>query len=209
MTEVITEVRRKGGCATVVFESGKTMRVPHALYMLNKLRQGQEIDPEKYELWRSGVEFSLALERAAAFLQTRERASGEIRSCLARCGYRDDVIEKVILTLTENRFVSDARFAGLWVDARAQKLGRGRIRQELRMKGVNEEAVRQALDGFTEEDETEQARIRAEKLMRRETDDKKVLNALIRRGYSFSVARRAIEGARKAQNGEAEEYEED
>ncbi len=192
MLEMITEVRRIGGRATVVFESGRVMIVPHGLYMLNKLYPGQAIDPEKYEAWRAGLEYGVALERAAAFLQSRERSSGEIRQCLSQRGYRDEVIEKVILTLTENRFVSDERFAGLWVDARAQKLGRGRIRQELRRKGLSEEAARKALECFTDEDETQQAILQAKKLLRHSNDEKKNINALVRKGYSFSLARKAL-----------------
>ena len=202
MTETISEVRRKGGCATVVFESGKTMRVPHALYMLDRLRPGQRIDPERYEAWRQETEFNAALERAAIFLQARERSSGEIRACLARCGYKEDVIDRVILTLTENRFVSDERFAGLWVDSRAQKLGRNRIRQELRRKGLSEETARRALECFTDEDETEQATLQARKLLRRTEDEQKIISTLVRRGYSFSVARRALTKALESGDGE-------
>lgn len=193
--EVIDQVRRKGGCATVVFESGQSMRVPHALYMLNKLRPGQAIDPDKYEKWRAGVEFQLALERAVAYIQNVERASGQVKSTLKRNGYHDDVIDKVLLTLQENRYVSDTRFAGLWVDARANKLGRNRIRQELRMKGVDEETTRRALEAFTEDDELEMAVMQAKKLQRRYDDEKKLLNAMIRKGYSFSVAKRALKMA--------------
>lgn len=193
MEENILSVSRKGGCASVFLESGTVLRIPHAVYIQKKLFAGRRVDPERYRQWRETVEYKAALERAVKYLEGRERAEGEVRACLKRAGYLPGAIDQVLLTLKENRLLSDTRFAGLWVDARAQKLGRARIRQELRMKGVDEDTVRAALSAFTEEDETEMAAEQAKKLLRRCKDEKKLLSALARKGYSYSLARRALQ----------------
>lgn len=197
MTDTIISVVRKGGCARITLESGKVLRVPHALYMMRKLYPGRALDTEAYAEWRRGAEYRPALDRAVKYLEGRERSKGEVIKCLLSCGYEQEAIDRVILTLEENHFLQDSRFAGLWVDARAQKLGRGRIRQELRMKGVDEDTVKRALDAFTEEDELEMATLQAEKLMRRQEDERKLINALVRKGYSFSIAKKALQNAGK------------
>ncbi|MBO2517826.1 MAG: hypothetical protein CW338_11265 [Clostridiales bacterium] len=198
MTDTIVSVIRKGGCARVTLESGKILRIPHALYIMRKLYPGRQLDTKAYNAWRRTVEYRPALDRAVKYLEGRERSRGEVIKCLQTCGYEQEAIDRVILTLEENRFLQDSRFAGLWVDARAQKLGRNRIRQELRMKGVDEETARQALNAFSEEDELEMATEQARKLLRRQDDERKLINALVRRGYSFSIAKKALQNAGKA-----------
>ena len=193
--EIIADVTRRGGCARVTFESGESMRVPNGLYLLRRLVPGRPLDTAEYLAWRKQYEFQVALERAVKYLEGRERSAGEVRECLLSRGYTEEVTERVILTLTENRFLSDSRFAGLWVDARAQKLGRNRIRQELNRKGVDGDTVRAALETFSEEDELENAVLQARKLMRRENDPRRLLAALQRKGYSYSIAKNALKRA--------------
>lgn len=206
MKDTVVQVIRKGGCARVLLESGAVLRVPHALYEMRKLYPGREIDPEEYAAWRKTTEYQAALERAVKYIEGRERSEGEVRECLKKSGYEEEAVEKVILTLKENRILSDARFAGLWVDARAQKLGRSRIRAELMHKGIDADTAKAALSGFTEEDELEMAADQARRLMKRKSDPQKLLAALVRKGYSFSVAKAAMKKAGSEEADAEEEY---
>ena len=65
----------------------------------------------------------------------------------------------------------------------------------VRLKGVGGEEAAQALSALTAEDEQTQADRQAQKLARRMNDRQKLMNALVRRGYDFAVARRAAERA--------------
>ena len=99
-------------------------------------------------------------------------------------------------TLQLHDLVSDQRFAGQWVESRSKKYGRTRIAQELRMKGLDSEKARLALASLPEEEEQAQALRQAQKMARRfQYDAKKIAQALVRRGYAFSMAKQAAEEA--------------
>ncbi len=199
---VVMSIRRANGIARITLDSGDVLRVPSALFTERRLHEGELLDTDEYAQWMTSRAYSHALDRAVKYLTTRDHSAREVRDHLRNAAYTADVIDMVLDTLMKHQVVQDARFAGLWVDARAQKLGRGRIAQELQQKGVDRDTVREALDCFTEEDELEQACIQAEKALRRTRGDmQKALAALVRRGYSFSMAKNAL---RKAQEDDAD-----
>ena len=83
-----------------------------------------------------------------------------------------------------------------------KKYGSGRIQQELRRKGVDEEAARAAMESVSEEEQLEHAVAFAVKKLsslRGSYDRRKqvrlTVNALVRRGYSWETALRAADQA--------------
>ncbi|MBQ9264735.1 MAG: regulatory protein RecX [Clostridia bacterium] len=194
----VTEVSRKNGVATVKFLSGETVRVPSALYLERRVRAGDFMDPEAYRLFAAQRGYPHALESAMKFLALRERSEQEITSRLRRSCYADSAIQKVLDTLKAHHLVSDSRFAEEWVASRSKKYGKRRIAQELRMKGISSPEAQQALDEWPEEEEYRRALEHGLKLNRKfQGDRQKITQALIRRGYSFSIARKAAEEAAK------------
>ena len=200
----IVEIKRKNGVATIKMLSGDTLRVPSALYLERRLHVNQMIDPEAYRLYLRQRGYAHALEAAMKFLALRERSEQEVRARLRRSCYGEETIARVMETLTRHALVSDGRFAEQWTDSRKKKYGRGRIARELRMKGVSENEARAALADFSGEEEYERAYGQAVKMTRKfRGDAKKIAQALLRRGYGWSVARKAAEAAVKAAGPEA------
>lgn len=191
----ILDVTRQDGVARITFASGEMLKVPAALYLERRLRPGETIDPSAYRQFMLQRGYPHALEMAVKYLVLRERSVQEIRTRLRRSCYDEAVIERVLDTLDAHALVSDTRFAEQWVHHRSRQYGRRRIAQELRLKGVGGEEAAQALSALTAEDEQTQADKQAQKLARRMNDRQKVMNALVRRGYDFAVARRAAERA--------------
>ena len=83
-----------------------------------------------------------------------------------------------------------------------RQMGRTRIGQELRRKGVAPELIQQALEALDEEEAEDAALVLARKLLKRyerEPDPRKamqkLLMAMARRGYGFEEARAAAERA--------------
>ena len=112
--------------------------------------------------------------------------------------YDEKTIAKVMDTLSGHELVSDERFAEQWVHHRSRKYGKNRIAQELKMKGVGQTEMQKALETLPEEDEFFRAMEQAKKLSRRMQGDKnKIMQALVRRGYGWSMARKAAEAAEK------------
>jgi len=95
--------------------------------------------------------------------------------------------------------LSDARFAEQWAHSRARKYGKNRIAQELRMKGISDSEARAALDAVPEEEEYLRALEQARRLSRKfQGDEKKMFQSLVRKGYSFSMAKKAAHEAANA-----------
>jgi regulatory protein len=196
--EKVTEIKRAHGLAAITLSDGSTLRVPSQVFLEFRLRAGDLIDRDTYEGLIAGHAYPHALDRAAKLLSSRECSEGEVAGKLRRAGYAEDVVARVLETLTRYDFVSDERFAGLYVSSRSAKYGKMRILQALRQKGVSTETARQALESVSEEEELKAASALAGKLLaRRRCADadarQKVMAALVRRGYTFSTARQAVQ----------------
>ena len=193
MDKIIAIVRR-GGVAAVKLQSGETLRVPSAVYLEHPLHVGQEIDAEAYRAFVGKQSYGHALEAATKFLALREHSEAEVRASLRRSCYDGDVIDRVMETLSSHTLVDDSRFAEQWAYSRSRKYGKSRIARELRAKGVSDADTFKALNEITEEEEYRRALALAVKLARKlQKDPPKIQQALIRRGYHWSIARRAAE----------------
>ena len=189
----IVEIQRKGGVAHVKFLSGDTLKIPSALFLERKLREGKMMEPEAYRAFMLQRGYPHALEAAMKYLALRERSEKEICQRLRRSCYDEKTIARVLETLSSHSLVSDERFAEQWVHHRGKKYGKNRIAQELKIKGVEGEEARKALQTLPEEEEYQRAVEQARKLSRRIQEPQKIMQALVRRGYSWGMARRAVD----------------
>lgn len=139
-----------------------------------------------------------ALDRAFRSLAARAHTEKEIADKLARAGYSERAVACVMETLAKYRLIDDASYAESWVLTRAKRgVGPYRLRQELRRKGVSSEDAQAAIDSLDEDDSLEAAASFAAKRLKNDTPEEKrrVLQALVRRGYSYETARAALERA--------------
>jgi regulatory protein len=143
-----------------------------------------------------------ALNRAVAMLAARPCSRQEIEQRLTRRKFDPEVISMVLYKLEREGLLNDREFSDLWVQSRSKKYGPARLRQELRMKGVEEETARSALGQFSEEDQLARATGQAEKKLRTikpGTEPRKVFQQvtsfLVRRGFSWNIAKQAFQAA--------------
>lgn len=129
-----------------------------------------------------------AKDYAAKLLSICDRSEKEIREKILKKGYSETECEEAIAFCREYGYIDDVRFTGHFVhDAtEIKKLGKMRIKMELRQKGVSEEIIEEALDEVENERE-----VLALEMERRfgnlDFTDKKVKNKVFgffaRRGY--------------------------
>lgn len=190
--DTVTEVKRAGGVATVKLAGGDVLKVPSALFLERRLRCGQAVDADAYRLFIREKGYPHALKAAVDYLALRERSEKEIVQRLRRVHYHEATIAKVMETLAGHHLYSDARFAENWVAHRAKKYGRRRIAMELQQKGVDGKTSQQALDTLEREDEFSACVKHGEKIARRVKGDRqKLIQALVRRGYDWQLAKAA------------------
>ena len=103
-----------------------------------------------------------------------------------------------MVRLHEAGYINDEDFAAQWAAARTAKgMGIRRIRMELRQKGVDQAQIDQTLTAVDEDEWLSGALKAAQKAARGKNlsspaDRQKIIATLARRGYDFSIARRAL-----------------
>lgn len=198
--DVITAIKRERGKYRVTVNDAEDVLVPISLMRERPLKEGQPIDLDDYDDWLMVRQYRFALDRAVGYLAARACSTREIELKLLRAGYRPSTVEMVIYKLQRENLLDDADFARQWVESRQNhKLGRSRIAQELRRKGVSQEEAEDALSVIDDNDqltgaialaEKAAARIKPGEDMRKAAS--RIAGMLARRGYSWDIAKQAI-----------------
>lgn len=199
--DVIAAVKKERGRFRLTLDNGDCIVVSAELFRERPFAEGDEIDLEAYDEWLLPRQYRAALDRAVALLALRAHSRGEIEQKLLHAHYRPATVEMVLYKLEREGLLDDADFARQWTAARTgRKLGRNRIAQELRHKGISASDVEDALADIDEDGQLAAAASLAEKALRRAKpgeDPRKtaqrLTGMLARRGYSWDVAREAIQ----------------
>jgi regulatory protein len=137
------------------------------------------------------------------FLTIRNRSVKEVYDYLTKKKADPEVIQKIIGTLTEQKFLNDENFARSWIASRARFRPRGKqlLKIELQQKGIAKDIIEKVLSEKQEDlpDELTQAKELIKRKMERFKDlsrqeiYQKVGAFLARRGFSWSIAKKAID----------------
>ncbi len=129
-----------------------------------------------------------ALAFAYRYLNPRDRTEAEVRKHLEDHGLEAPAIDRSILSLTEQGYLNDARYARLYCEDKREleQWGSERIGRGLLARGIASELVDAALGGEARENELG----RAVDLIRRRfpspptgRDRERALGLLVRKGY--------------------------
>jgi len=173
--------------------------MPRAMLRERPYKSGMPFDREAFNSFIRDRSYPFALEKAVAQLASRARTEKEILDSLRKNAYPELTIAKVMARLHEAGYINDADFAAQWTAERTAKgLGVHRISMELRRKGVDQMEIDQAVSAIDDEEMMNGALKAAQKAARGKdlhspADRQKILAALARRGYDFSIARQALQ----------------
>lgn len=198
---IVTDVQRIRNRVFVKL-SGQTIPLTPAMYRLRPLEPGENVDPDEYEHFLVEQQYKPAINYAARLLAARAHSEGELRQKLQRAACLPMTVDLVILKLQQLGFVNDADFAKEWASTRATHLGRRRIADELRRKGIETDLIEQALGQLPQEDISDAALQAALSFLRHakageelRITRRKATERLIRRGYSWDEAKQAVTAA--------------
>ena len=164
-----------------------------------KLEEGAELTEAAWEAIRTEILLPRARERCFYLLKDRDRTTAEIRRKLREGSYPESVIEETIDRLKEYHYLDDRRYAEHYLEICRERRSLLQIRQTLQQRGIS----REILEDLTarEDREQEAGQIRSFLLRHRytrDTDEKeqrKIVAALMRRGYSYEQIRSAMREA--------------
>lgn len=178
------------------------------------LRVGQELSDEKIEQLQAEDARERAYQQAMLFLSYRARSESEIRQNLRKHEIPEPVIEHTLERLRQDGLANDHQFARAWVENRSAFRPRSRrlMAMELRLKGLNEEAVSAAVQSVNDEALAyEAAQKRVSRLKNLEWNEfrKKLSDFLARRGFSYSVVAPVVTRTWNEAHKDEQHYEEE
>ena len=178
------------------------------------LKVGQELSEEKIEQLQAADARERAYQQAMLFLSYRARSESEIRRNLRRHEIPEPVIEETLERLRQEGLANDRQFASAWVENRSTFRPRSRrmMAMELKQKGLEEEAIRAAVE--TVDDEVaayEAAQKKAARFKTLEWNDfrRKLSEFLGRRGFSYAVIAPVVTRIWNEMHADEHHYEEE
>jgi len=127
-----------GGRCIVRLDDGRRFRVDAAEVARCGLAIGEAVAPGLVAQLEARDGYLRARDRALRLLAIRPRSAAELRSRLTRYRIPRETLRAVIADLEGRGYLDDLAFAKDWITARlaSRAYGVGRIRWELRQKGV-------------------------------------------------------------------------
>lgn len=136
-----------------------------------------------------------AKSQALRFLAFRQRSIHEIRIFLTKKGHEEKIVEEVIDYLEELGYLNDQQFCQFWIEdrIRLKPMGKRRIYNELLIKGIKPEFIKEALENsFDEGLEKELATSLVKKKMKIFDSQEKMARFLYSRGFDTGTIRQII-----------------
>lgn len=202
---IVTDVSPFKGSMMCVELSGGGLAQEMKIYIHSEIirkynvAKGMELSEEEADGLVYENDLRRARERALYLMESRDHSYRELFDKLEK-NYSEDICFEVCNRLAEIGVINDRRYAEKLCRQlfEVKKLGRYRVRQEMRLKGLSSEIIEEAMENFSEEDEPFE---RLEKLVEQKyerylTDRKgveKVKNALARKGYSFGEIKEVLD----------------
>lgn len=194
------EPRRRG--LTQLFLDGEpAVKVDTETFLRSGWKPGAQIsDEELYELIQASDE-RRAREKAMYLLEHRNHSKKELTDKIARTAASREAAKAAADRMEELGLLNDESYArDLARELFTRKrYGAGRVRQELRLKGIDSELIDELLEEYGDEDSAlENIRAILERKYGDWEEDEKTrrraFGALQRLGYSYDLIRRAMAG---------------
>ncbi|HEX8032657.1 MAG TPA: RecX family transcriptional regulator [Ktedonobacterales bacterium] len=173
-----------------------------AVIVAEGLGVGRELTPDDVTRLQAADDERKLLDAALHFLAPRPRSRVEVRRRLLtpkrnRALPSTEAVDRILDRLEQMGLLDDREFAGFWVENRERFSPRSSraLGQELRQRGVSRETVDAVSDPDRDEERALAAarqRLRAVANADYETFRTRLGQFLLRRGFSYSVARSAV-----------------
>ena len=202
MADTVRDILKRPGHRLVVFGSGESFKIPHALFRQQPIKVGEEVDIQAISQRIRAAENKFALEAAVRMLEMRDRSEQEVYRKLTDSGYSGPAAAAAVAKLVDLGYLNDAAYARQAVDRLQKKHGSLRIRRELRNKGIEAGLIEESLEDTDPEDQVAAAVKMARTSYFRKSGEpeaayRRAYAALARRGFTPEVVRTALDALRE------------
>ena len=192
---VVTALKQSSpGRFLVEFDGGETLRSTLEAVTDERLYVGKELDEKAFEELKRSSSKALDRQKALEMLSRRPYSRRELKDKLLRRGTDEQSAEDCIAWLDEHGFLDDGEYAGAVARHYGAKgYGAGRVKSELRRRGIERELADETLAELPENTEKIDAYIARRLSDPKDRDSvRKIGAALFRRGYSWEEIRAAL-----------------
>lgn len=187
--------QRKKGRFLLTLENGAIIRITEDELLRFGLREGMELTDETLAQLQKSAKTSSTKAQAVNMIASRPLSKKELQKRLQRKGSDEEDARAAVAWLEGMGAVNDAAYAASLVRHYSTRgYGTGRIREELQRRGVPRDLWDDALEERSDSAEMLDALIR--KKCKGDLDDpkerKRVCDALLRRGFSWSEVKTAL-----------------
>lgn len=191
----ITALKEKRKGFTQVFIDGEyAMTLDTMVLLENHVKENLEIsDEELYEIVKKSKE-RRANEKALTLLEYRSHSKKELTDKISRTMDREDA-KKAAEKMAEIGLIDDRDYAERYAKElfERKKFGKNRVKQELKLKGIDNEIIEDVLSLYEDFDVKEQIEAilntKYPNYLLDEKVQRRAVAALQRRGYSFTDIR--------------------
>lgn len=163
------------------------------------LEEGNEIDDALYHRILTETVIRRGKQKAMDLLKLMDRTDFELRNKLSKAGYATPIVEHIMNYINGYKYINDARYAENYIRNYKEIKSKTILKMELKMKGVSRELIQEAFDAQYNEGEDDELAIKkliAKKVRNlndmTESDYKKVMNFLLRKGFSYDQIKRNL-----------------
>jgi len=170
------------------------------------LKVGYECDATKLASLKQEGEFSKVYGRALEYCMMRPHSKKEVLDYLYRKtkpsktrdgslkpGISPFLANRVFDRLVEKKYLDDEKFAAYWVENRSivKGISQRKLVLELKLKGVDETIIKQALYDVSRDDSVEIKKIIVKK-RRHYPDERKLIAYLARQGFNYDDIKQSL-----------------
>lgn len=158
------------------------------------LKEGEQIQADVLKEAVKEDAFRRALNKGGAYVGAGRKTQRQVKEYLLNKGFDEATVEAVIERLKEYRYIDDSEYARAYAEQHMDK-GERLIISQLKQKGIEREAIEEALAQRDEDAELEGAIRAGMSYIRqrrfRDIDEArtKLYQALARRGFSYDIIR--------------------
>lgn len=165
------------------------------------LRAGDELDEERVNIIKSVEAETLAKNTAINYISYRPRSSKEVMDHLIKKGFDRNCAEDIVHNLQSISMINDIEFAHMFVrdHLKRKPTGQALLKQQLILKGIPSKTADKVLTNLVSPQSQQASALQAAKRklqMSRystkkdniERRKKRLLDFLIRRGFSYEIA---------------------
>lgn len=176
----------------VIFDDGERIYIHEKILSEYHLKEGINVPQEAVEEIVAANDYRRARERALYLLDVRDYSFVELYRKLEK-NYDEDICIKVCKNMAELRLINDRRYAEMRARElfEVKRVGMFKAKQELKRRGLSDGIIEEAVAPYAGEEECfsrleELVERKYERYLTDEKGVKKVKNALLRQGWSYS-----------------------